>query len=488
MLAAASTSNGLYLIDFEREWVGKLPLRYDGALYGFSWFQGAGDLTICFLPVIPPVSGDEDLLWYAGSEVGFVANDRWCSRRQLSHAHQILCTSDRRVVCSNTGRNCLTVLDPESPYLSVEWHSSDRRWDRESSADNRGEHLNSVFERDGALWVMAHRFDRGSRVTRLAYPSLRIVESFDVPWCTGMHNLWTEGDGTLLALDSFGGAIVEARSGDVWLQLPMDGLLRGVASTQTHLLVGSSPLGARSGRQAGDPRILAFDRIRGMLTMEVMLEGAGCVRDIRILDEPDLAHHGVPLAEPDRLRTAATEVSARFVRVYDKGARSYRPTDSWIRCVGGPRPEFASNGSLRSTEQVCRAIFPTPSTGSVGFRYKFEQGTTGHASLAIDVGPMFLADRDAHLLLLNFDGKFAFASIWSHATDCLDWRYDAELELEPQPATGTVSAHVGTNGEWRLRINGLEIKHPLLASAAGRRLWGCRWLNALVFPLAGSGT
>ena len=64
-------------------------------------------------------------------------------------AHQILCAPDGRIIVTNTGRNRVQIVHPQVRGLYHEVGLSQARWDRLSPTDVTGDHLNSVFIKDG---------------------------------------------------------------------------------------------------------------------------------------------------------------------------------------------------------------------------------------------------------------------------------------------------------------------------------------------------
>ncbi|MCA6109490.1 hypothetical protein [Bradyrhizobium cenepequi] len=94
--------------------------------YGISWFADGTDLVLSH-------SGLDnqtlvDMVTYAQSEVGWISAGALESGRFLSQPHQILCLTDGKVACTNTGRNAVTIIDLHKPGLFQEARISSSRW------------------------------------------------------------------------------------------------------------------------------------------------------------------------------------------------------------------------------------------------------------------------------------------------------------------------------------------------------------------------
>lgn len=487
MLAAVSTAVGVHVVDFDRREVRLLPTARTGPVYGISWFPGSDRLCLGFARSIPPADGKEDLAWYARSEIGFVSNGDWTSATCLSHPHQLLCASDGRVVCTNTGRNCLTILDPSRPGHFQEWRLTDRRWDRESGADNSGDHLNSVCERDGELWVLAHRFDRGSRIARLSYPSLRSVEEFDVPMYTGMHNVWIDDDGRCLALGSHAAVVVDARSGSTVLVSPVAGYARGLARTRDQYVIGISPKARRGVRGNGDAYLLAIDRLHGDTGTLVTLRGAGAVCEVRVLDQPDLAHHGMPLANAHTLAERATPSEACFAGIAPDLNGRGRATGRFLS-VSLDEPAVEPGNALRAdADCLCVMMSPDDETGGIALRYAIPPGQHGLVSIGFTIGSRVYQDRGMVVMVLAAEpAGTAAASIWRRTDGDDDWSHVETCgSAATLPREGLLSASRHGDGDWQFEVDGHPIPYRSrdLSSARGRVV--LRWLGATIQILQG---
>ena len=202
MFAAVSTASALLLVDLATREV--LPIEQGRTeYYGISWFPDGRSLVLSHSGL--DNTSLVDLESYALSETGTLSHGSLVTSPFLSQPHQILCASDGRVVCTNTGRNAIIVVDLDQPGCFQEARLSEARWDR-FVGTAVGDHLNSVFERDGELHVMAHRFDRGSVVAVFAYPELAIRSITPIKGRTELHNIWLTADGRAITCHSERGA------------------------------------------------------------------------------------------------------------------------------------------------------------------------------------------------------------------------------------------------------------------------------------------
>jgi hypothetical protein len=486
MRCIVSTSAGVFLVDFDRRRAARLPDRDEGTVYGISWAPGSDELVFAHAVARPPADGREDLAWYATSEQGFLSAGPWRSRRCLSHPHQIACLRDGRIACTNTGRNCLTLLDRRRPHAFEEWQLSPSRWDRTSSSDNSGDHLNSVFGREDELWLLAHRFDRGSCVAVLDARTLEPRSIRQVPWCTGMHNLWVDESGRGFGLASHQSALVSLETGKMaWCAPRSDAFARGLAVTRNRLVVGLSSRADRAGRFDGSASVLLIDRANGRDLVECRLDGLGAIGEVRVLDEPDLAHHEVPLVGEESLWGEAVPHVAEFGEL---PARSLAGDPS-VLALGGfrgvpvgiaPRPNPPDGSGWLRADRLALLVLETEPPDEVAFEYDLSASDGGHASLAIGMGPGAVADSDMTLLMVQRNGDAAFASVWTRGLSPEDWTRVAVLEGLRPPIRGRIRARRDRRVGWRLDISGAEVSHEATDRAASSGHWGIRWASASI--------
>jgi hypothetical protein len=110
--------------------------------YGVSWFAGTDQVFLSHSGL------DNDSLQsvtdYMTSEVGWISRGDDESWAFLSAPHQLLCLDDGTIVVTNTGRNCLTIVNPTD--WSIRNHRFDNiLWDRLDAQHQCGSHFNSVM-------------------------------------------------------------------------------------------------------------------------------------------------------------------------------------------------------------------------------------------------------------------------------------------------------------------------------------------------------
>jgi hypothetical protein len=277
------------------------------------------------------------------SERGWLSYGQRQGPPSLSVAHQILCAGDR-VIATNTGRNCITVFRTDDWFYRHYWVDQ-IRWDRMGRENPCGRHLNSVFLRDDRLYVIAHNHDRGSEIVRLTWPEMDVV-SIDRTSTLMAHNLWLTDEGQMIVCDSMRGTLVDVLQDEVVWRCEMPkAVTRGLAACGDYVFVGHSAVGAREARVHRDSHIWVVDR-RTWKTLDVLnLPGSGNIHEIRLLNQPDLCHHG-QVFRGELVMRSAESWQARRVTEWSGGeavvpvATTSGPTtiDAWDQHV--PFAEF----------------------------------------------------------------------------------------------------------------------------------------------------
>jgi hypothetical protein len=279
----------LLLVDAQRAEV-QLVEDHRPEYYGISWPPDGQALCLGH-------SGLENVslsTWqsYMDSERGWVS---WGTARgpsSLSVAHQIL-WADNRILATNTGRNCLTVFRTDDWFYRHYW-IDDHRWDRHGPDDSCGSHFNSLFLRDDQLYVVAHNHDRGSTIVRLAWPEMQLLGIDRTPTLMA-HNVWVTDEGQVIVCDSMRSTLVDASTGEVLWRCDVPNVVtRGLAANEDHLFIGHSAIGSRAERTRRDGRVWIVERTTYKTVDSLRLPGSGNVHEIRLLDVPDLCHHGFP--------------------------------------------------------------------------------------------------------------------------------------------------------------------------------------------------
>lgn len=451
--------------------------------YGISWFEGSSELVLSH-------SGLDnaellDIQQYANSEVGYVSMGRTQSERFLSAPHQLLCLPDGRVLCTNTGRNAVTAVDLSQPGYRYEVRLSDARWDRESAERPRGDHLNSVFMSSGGIWVLAHGFAAGSRIARLTYPHLEVVEVLPVPGRSGLHNLWATDEGQLISCDSDNGALIDTIADvELWKATSSQRVYtRGLAASREYVVVGESSQASRSARNSSLSGLWIIDRSTWQALDYIALGPVGPVHEVRLLDVPDLAHHGTVFAGAEELASRDTLAELSLRRMTQE-SEVHWTKDAWRDArveYGTPVPQARGRLAAPANDLVLMTQIKkgrSKKVESFSIKYSLEDDEiSGHVGLVTYRGAGTDCDMHAFIIRRRADGT-GLISLWTQ--DGTAWTADAERTRVGVPLEGTLELERGAF-EVIIRINGeevLNVKKASLPYSDGKL--GVRWLGTTV--------
>ncbi|RZI42663.1 hypothetical protein EGT07_11740 [Herbaspirillum sp. HC18] len=450
--------------------------------YGVSWFAGDSELTLSH----SGLDNDslQDLVSYADSEVGWISSKAGHSRKFLSQPHQILCAPDGRVVCTNTGRNVITVIDPAKPGTYQEAGLGSARWDRLALDSKPGDHLNSVFIRNGELFVIAHRFDKGSMLIRLSYPDLETIEVRSCGWRTGLHNIWATDDNRYISCHSEAGALVDLAEDTLLWSAGSAIYTRGLAACRDYVVIGESQRSGRDLRRSSIGGLWILDRSTWQAVDHISLGPYGAVHEVRLLDVPDEAHHShvfyglQQLLERD-MRSDMSSARLASTRAVLTAAEAWRD----FELMFGASEALPDGAKRAGAESLCLAIRKTGSAERpLTFRYSLE-GPPGaaHVSAIFDYHG-FGGDTRMTAVLLQPVGSTAALSVWRH--DGETWSLKPEINAENLPLSSSFSLAV-SNGEIAVAIGNIEIFRASAESFGVTnndiRL-GIRWIGATVLP------
>jgi hypothetical protein len=288
--ALVSTCNYLLAVHLETKTV-QIIENHRSEYYGISWFRDATDLSLSHSGL------DNNLLInisdYAQSERGWISTGNVNSRKVLSQPHQILCTPDGRIICTNTGRNCITMLDHKSPDSYQEIKFNDNRWDRPSINEVHGDHLNSIFLYLDKLYILGHGHNKGSKLFTVSYPNLELLETQSLKNITGLHNIFVNNDGQKISCNSnIGGLIdIEPNGHSTLWRSGNNGYTRGLAATIDYIVIGESEQSTREKRPHSWSGLFIVDRKTWKTLDYISLGPYGNVHEVRLADTEDLAHH-----------------------------------------------------------------------------------------------------------------------------------------------------------------------------------------------------
>ena len=255
--------------------------------YGISWFQGGKNIVLSYSGV--DNASLVDLQAYAHSEVGWLSHGRHASWPFLSQPHQLLCIEDRHIAVTNTGRNCVTIVD-RGNWSIRNVRFNDILWDRLDRERPVGSHFNSLDYRNGRLCVLAHNFGKNSFMEEIDWPTLKRVRSINFE-ATELHNLWVREDGRILSCDSMRGSLIELTSGEIlWSANKANCLVRGMACMKDALFVGASDCAPAEDRSFSHGGIWVLHPRTWETRDYIALGRVGAIHEIRILDAPDFCH------------------------------------------------------------------------------------------------------------------------------------------------------------------------------------------------------
>lgn len=470
MKALVSTPGYLLFCDLERG-ATRVVARDAPEYYGISWTRDGGEL----ITTHSGIRNDAlvDLASYADSEKGWLRiGGRDLDAVSFSQPHQALAGPDGTVLVTNTGRNCLSVVDPLRQSVR-EIRLSPSRWDRVSRVEKPGNHPNSIWADDRFAYVLAHNFERNSFVAKCSLEDFAVVETVASEQALGAHNIWPMPDGGLLVCASRAGGLMDLRRDTLLWSSGTTEWTRGLAVTADHILVGESEHAPRGDRGSGLSGIWVLDRHRFRTVDYLCLGPYGGVHEIRVLDLPDAAHHGIPFADPDALWREDV-FGAREQQRMEQSASAF----DGLAQLQGLQPVFGritpgQGGMLRASGLVA-ALLREPWAEGEGLVYDF--------------GP---AQEDQHLgLLLRYGGNGgdtdALAAILTPATVASQgrlgmWEHDGQHWSEvsghdqstPRSGRLMVTRECGT--VWlELRGQGGTLwRQPLPEMPIGIRLSNC---------------
>ena len=220
--------------------------------------------------------------------LGFYAEQKAIqSVDHLDDPHQVEWVNDGCLLVANSGRNCVSIFDPQGK-LSQDVFLNDIRVD--DKKNRRGNHFNSVHKVEDRVYVVAHNYENPSKVWELNWPDLQVekVWSSSATWA---HNVWSSELG-LVICNTKNGSLFEIYSqDDIWKSDDELVLTRGLAVHKNHIFVGCSTFTPRKHRYWTNSSICIIDRNTLQTIDKIMLPGSGEIREIRIVGYPDECHN-----------------------------------------------------------------------------------------------------------------------------------------------------------------------------------------------------
>jgi hypothetical protein len=438
--AIVSTVKYLLLVDLETKMV--VPLEDSRPeYYGISWFPDSADLVLSH-------SGLEnetltDIAGYAQSEVGWVSHGQIASKKFLSAPHQLLCAPDGRIICTNTGRNVISVIDLNRPGLVHEVGVGSARWDRLSSDLIMGDHLNSVFLKDQRLFVIAHRFNKGSSLAVFSYPDLNLIQAEQLGRRTGLHNIWVTDEGQKISCHSETGSLVDLGDGSLLWSAGSSIYSRGLAACKEYVVVGESQKTVRDVRRSSMGGLWILDRKTWKALDYICLGPYGAVHEVRLLDIPDEAHHGSVFQGMQDLRKKDLRLDITSQRM-SQYLSSWEESEIWrdYDLIFGI-PEMLPDKFRRAgADNLCLVINNKSPRNEIliSFDYVFNMGNlTSHVSAVLDYQGSG-GDTDMTTFLLQKVDNKCSLQMWLHNGS--EWSNIQGFGADMLPLSGTMTIQV----------------------------------------------
>lgn len=478
--AIVSTSTYLLLVDLQSRQV-QLLEHARPEYYGISWFANTQDLVMSHSGLN---NADlVDISSYAQSEKGWISSGELASRPMLSAPHQIVCAPDGRVICTNTGRNTITVLDLKQPTVFQEAGISDARWDRLALDNITGDHLNSVFLRSDHLYVIAHGHSYGSKLVTFHYPSLELIGIEPLDSRKGLHNIWVTADDQRISCDSENGRLIDL---DCSIPLWESGApiyTRGLAASEEYVLIGESQRANRKDRYYSSSGLWILDRRTWKSVDYLCLGPYGQVHEVRLLDVPDYAHHGHIFNGIDLLikQDARLQLSDQRLKVASFAYEAKHPWSGYEPLFGSPTT-LPNGARSAAPDQLCLVIKQYQGEPKLAFAYTLEHQSDAHVAAVVGYRGNG-ADRNMVALLLQPTGASCTLTVWRN--DGLEWVCLPDINIHNLPRSGTMHLEA-TEHRATLLINNEEIITVRAETLGVERCdqgIGIRWIGASVRPV-----
>lgn len=474
-IAAIATVRYLLVLDLDSRQVWPLE-NGRPEYYGISWFPGSEHLVLSHSNL--DNASLHDLQDYAQSEKGTLSHGSFTSCAFLSQPHQLLCAPDGKIICTNTGRNSVVVVDPNNLSQMQEVRISESRWDRLGD-QTCGDHLNSVFLKGDRLYVIAHGHSRGASLATFHYPSLELISREKIAGRTGLHNILVTDQGQALSCHSELGGVVDLSENRVVWHSGCPVYTRGLAATEDFVLIGESERTPRAQRPSSDSGVWLLDRHNWQAVDYYSLGPYGCVHEVRLLDSVDQAHHGHPFAGRSTLLSDNLQTKMTVSKL--DAARSVRYcSEAWsgfATVYGAPTP--SADGALTAAPgNLCLLTEKsTPKCWQVRVRYSLDHSAhESHFSIVSYRG--LGCDTDMHALLVQpLNDQHAWATLWLH--DGVGWHRQADVNSCAFPLRGI--ALFEATEDIVLRVNGeLVLRLPIGAMSLQNGVLGIRFVGSTI--------
>ena len=478
--AVVATVRALLLVELKSKAV--TPLEWDRPeYYGISWQPNGKDLILSHSML--DNNALMDVSSYAMSEVGVLSEGTYTTQPFLSQPHQIVFASDGRIICTNTGRNSISIFDPAKPNILQEARISDARWDRLSRDDVPGDHLNSVFEQGDLLYTIAHRHGKGSALATFSFPELELRTLDSVKNRSGLHNIWVTADGQRISCHSEAGSLIELNNNSVLWDSGSSVYTRGLAASADYVLVGESQKTERASRRHSMSALWLLDRQTWKALDYFCLGSYGAVHEVRLLSIKDEAHHGHLFAGLDSLlkRDRRVDMAAERLSASNRAQQSKALWKTFDLVFGSPTPA-ENGGQMATSTNLCLLIHRVQNQleQDLNLSYSLDYSAgESHMAIVAYRGRGGDSDMDA-LLIQRVDETEAEMSRWVH--DGRTWIRRADIAVHGLPLSGKINFKVDAEGV-KMRINDRPFSGEWLDDfPASSCTIGVRWLGATIWP------
>ena len=232
---------------------------------------------------------------YLDEPKGYITmvNAQGCSvlGSELLQPHQIECYGNW-ILCANSGRNSITVINPDSTI--VHHYPTRSRFDILPDG-SKANHFNSVHVRNEVVYVVAHNYLMPSTVWLFSWPDFVLINVIGTNTYTA-HNVMQNEDDLLICNSGSCAIYSVAEKRDIWTLASDEFITRGLAATPEFLFVGLTAKVSRGDRKNCDAGICVLDRKNMQLVERYYFEGIGGIHEIRLLDQEDECHSGSIIA------------------------------------------------------------------------------------------------------------------------------------------------------------------------------------------------
>ncbi|MHA2065182.1 MAG: hypothetical protein ACXABY_12470 [Candidatus Thorarchaeota archaeon] len=214
----------------------------------------------------------------------------------LNHHHQIFYLG-KKLYITDTGMDRVAIWDGESTVYR-DWNYEIRKEYNKHEHDRDMHHINSLWapSRDSQeIWVGYHNMtfysNRPSEVKVMDLDLTKVLRSYTIG--ESLHNIFMD-DHKLYICNSGKEELLEYHTGNFRTrQLGIGRWTRGLGATSDYFVVGGSMIGMGLEREGGNLTLSLVHRPSWEVVDRRNLEANGAVFELRIVDQPDLAHNGI---------------------------------------------------------------------------------------------------------------------------------------------------------------------------------------------------